>query len=403
MYENQDVQYVLARPRSQNLAVYVRARRIQLILLAILLYLPSVIISTSALISGAHSWGLDAQPLNNASGAWQVTWSDRGLSGDFNIQAGDQILQVDGHTPSNQGEINQANELEILPRGATTAHIVRWQAPNQLDTLFSLSWLVLGFVSLLLGLLVFLHATDRALAKRFFLLWTALAIANTLVPATSFGHLLAVHLTSILYVGVATGLMASFIWRLLLASPAPHTTQSENQAAAPGGLSRRLRYPWLTEILILPGLLYATLYLVAVTLKQPMILDRLSALASVQTILALGLALFLILHGAIFRRAGVARERARTLLGGMLLGLTPPLALTVIPQLISGLPLVPGIASSLSIVVLPLSFAYAIVRRDLLRLDSLYHPQQNGVVARSAPWLRHTGSLFYSIVVRYIL
>ncbi len=55
----------------------------------------------------------------------------------------------------------------------------------------------------------------------------------------------------------------------------------------------------------------------------------------------------------------------------MLLGLTPPLALTVIPQLISGQPLVPGNISSLAIVVLPLTFAYAILRRDLLRVDSL--------------------------------
>src|SRR5690348_11741772 len=114
MHEHHDVHYVLAQPRHQNLAVHVRARRIQLILLAVLLYLPAVFISASALVSGTHWWGLDAQPLDNPTGAWQVTWSDRGLSADANIQAGDKILQVDGHTPHSEQEINQANELQIL-------------------------------------------------------------------------------------------------------------------------------------------------------------------------------------------------------------------------------------------------------------------------------------------------
>lgn len=370
MTEHQDIHYTLAQPRRENLSMHVRARRMQLIFLAVVLYLPAVIISVSALISSTHTWGLNARPLNNASGAWQVTWSDRGLSTDLNIQVGDQILQADGNIPHSEDEINRANELEILPKGATIAHMARWRAPNQIDTLFSLSWFVLGFVSLLLGLLVFLHATDRSLARRFFLLWTALAIASTLVPATSFGDLLAVHLTSILYVGVATGLMASFIWRLLLTTPVRNAPNSE-QTAVSKRSSRRSKYRWLSEIPVVTGLCYAALYLLAVSLKQPGILERTVALASVQTILALGLALFLILRVSLSRRAGVARERARTLLGGMLLGLTPPLALTVIPELLTRQWLVPGTASSLSIVVLPLAFAYAIVRRDLLRLDSL--------------------------------
>ncbi len=371
MRDSQDVHYILAQPRHQNLALHVRARRLQLILLAILLYLPAAIISAGALISGNHTWGLNVQPLHNAAEAWQVTWSDRGLSTDFNIQVGDQILLADGVVPRTGDQINQANELEILSRGATSAHMVRWQAPTELDSLFSMSWFVLGFVSLLLGLLVFLHAIDRALALRFFLLWTALAIANTLVPAVSFGNLLAVHITGVLYVGLATGLMASFIWRLLPPMATirflPGSSQSPTQERSRPGST----YRWLPESPVVTGLLFAALYFAAVTWKQPILLERSAFLASIQTTLALSLSLFLILRAAVSRRGGVARERARTLLGGMLLGLIPPLALTVIPEAISGQPLVPGTVSALAIVVLPLSFAYAIVRRDLLRLDSL--------------------------------
>jgi signal transduction histidine kinase len=363
MRERQDVHYVLAQPRRQNLAFHVRARRTQLILLAVLLYIPAVVISITALLNGNHWWGLSVEPIGNSSGAWQVTWSDRGLSTDFNIQVGDQILTADGKIPQNANEINQATALKIRSPGAATARMVRWQAPNQLDNFLSISWFVLGLICILLGLLVFLHATDRALAWRFFLLWTALAIANSLVPATSFGNLLAVHITGILYVGVAAGLMASFLWRLLLpGSAASHPSERAR---------RRSPYRWLSEVPVVTGLLYAAIYLMAVTLQQPDSLERAAEFASVQTILALGLSLFLILWAALSRRAGVTRERARTLLGGMLLGLTPPLALTVIPQLISGQPLVPGTVSTLAIIVLPLSFAYAILRRDLLRVDSL--------------------------------
>src|SRR5579885_651143 len=105
MADSQDIQYTLARPQ-QHLAVHVRARRMQLILLAALLYIPAVVISIMTLVSGNHWWGVIVQPLNNESGAWQVTWSDRGLSTDVNIQVGDQILQADGQTPRNADAIN---------------------------------------------------------------------------------------------------------------------------------------------------------------------------------------------------------------------------------------------------------------------------------------------------------
>ncbi len=371
MRDSQDIHYTLAQPRRQHLALHVRARRWQLIFLAVLLYIPAVAISIITLISGSHWWGLSAQPTNSSSRAWLVTWSDRGLSTDFDIQVGDQILTADGNIPTSEDQINQANELKILSRNAAAPHMVGWKMPNQLDTLLSLSWFILGLVSLLLGLLVFLHATDRALALRFFPLWTALGIANSLVPATSFGNLLAVHITGILYVGVATGLLSSFLWRLLLPAAAPSPTSGSNRPSHPKRTTRSSRYRWLPEIPVMTGLVFVAFYVVAVIWKRANMLEETATLASAQTTLALGLSLFLILRVGVSRRAGVARERARTLLGGMLLGLTPPLALTVIPELISGLPLVPGTVSDLAIVVLPLAFAYAILRRDLLRLDSL--------------------------------
>ncbi len=372
MRDGQDVQYILARPRRQKPALHVRARRMLFILLAALLYIPAVVVSVTTLISGEHWWGIGAQPNGNLPGAWQVTWSDRGLSSSFNIEVGDQILAADGHPPQSEDEINQADELEIFSSGATAAHPVRWRAPSQLDTLLSFSWYILGVVSLLLGSLVFLHATDRALALRFFLLWTTLALASSLSPATSFGNLLAVHIDGILYVGLATGLLASFLWRLLLPVPlALDTVRGSIRPLTPEKAGKSLKYRWVAEVPLVTGLGVVAVYLAAITMKRPDVLEQSNMLAAAQTILAVGLSLSLILRASLSRRAAVARERARMLLGGMLLGLLPPLILTVIPQLLVGQPLVSGTVSTLAIVVLPFSFAYAIVRRELLRLDSL--------------------------------
>ncbi len=368
MRDYQEVRYILTRPRPQRQASHVRARRRLLIFLAILLYLPAVGISITAIISGNHEWGLDATPIGN-SGTWLVTWSDRGLSSDYNIQAGDQILQVNGQIPQSLEQINLATTLKIQRSGQTQPDTITWQAPNQLDTLFSISWIVLGAVSLLLGLLVFLHATDRTLALRFFLLWVTLGIASSLIPATAFGNLIAVHFSAILFVGFTAGLLATFLWHLL-SSPATHPISHASNRYSSASTPKLKRH-WLPEILILTGLVFAVFYLAAVILKQQELLNRAILVGYAQTALALCLSIFFVLRASFSRKGTVTRERARTLLGGILLGLAPPLVLTVIPGLVVGQPLIPGTISTLSIIALPLSFAYAIVRRDLLRLDSL--------------------------------
>jgi signal transduction histidine kinase len=343
------------------------------IMAVMVLYLPAVGISILALISGSHWWGVDAQPTNDQTGAWIITWSDRGLSTDYNIQAGDKILSVDGHTPQSQDEINQATALQVFSPENPTPRTIVWKAPNQLDNILSISWIILGTVSLLLGLLVFLHATDRTLALRFFLLWTISAIASALVPATSFGNLLAVHVSNSLYIGLAGGLLANFLWLLLFPSapPAPAVLNREHRRAISGEPAHQSRHRWLPEIPIITGVLVAAFYLASLNLKQPELLRQATLLAGVQTAIALSLSIFFVLRASLSRQATVSRERARTLLGGMILGLTPLLALTIIPQSLTGQALLPGTITALVIIALPLSFAYAIVRRDLLRVDSL--------------------------------
>ncbi len=363
-----EIRYRLAS-RPPRVSTRARSQRLFLIVLIILLFLLGMGMSVNALMSNGHWWGLDAKPTSSPSGAWQVTWSDRGLSSDHDIQVGDQILSVDGNPPLSEDEINQATQLVILPRGVAKAYTIQWQAPNPF---LALCWLVSGGVSLVIGLLVFLHATDRALAWRFFLVWAALGIGFALVPAGAlFGGLLAIHIAEILSVGLATGLMASFIWRLLYRTPNAHHLSRGDQFSSPKGAGWRLKFRWLPEVLIVSGLCWAALYAVAVSEREPDLLKQAVIFDAVQTLLALGFSLFCILRVALARRTSIARERARILLGGMLLGLIPPLTLTVIPQLLVDQQLVLGTISPLAIIILPLSFAYAILRHDLLRVDSL--------------------------------
>lgn len=355
--DRHEVRYIPARRLRRRPALHVRSRRMTLICLALLAYALVVLLSVSALISGDHWWGLSAQPADAPAGAWRVTWVDTGglASGISPIQPGDTILSIDGHLPHSEDEINRANTLIFSQNGSQQT--LRWQAPGPLDNVLSISWFVLGTVSLLLGLLVFLHATDRTLASRFFLLLIAMALVSALEPAATFGIPLAEHAVASLSTGLFFGLLANFLWLLLF----PRTADAKRSA----------EHRWLPEIPVVTGISVTALYLWSETLKQQDTLNLAAAAAYGQTALAIILSLFFMLRVSFSRRATLARERARTLLGGMLLGLTPLLALSVVPILISGQPILPGQVSALALIALPLSFAYAIVRRDLLRVDSL--------------------------------
>ncbi|HEU5377029.1 MAG TPA: hypothetical protein VFV38_16485, partial [Ktedonobacteraceae bacterium] len=372
MSQSQEVWYTLSRPKRQHATTNVRARRTVLILAILLLSIPAVYISINSLLSAEHTWGLQAQPTNNPNGAWQVTWVGNGLA-NGQIQPGNQILLAGSYPPTSVDEINAANSLQVLSTGQTQPHIVLWQAPSQVDNLLSLSWMLLGAVSLLLGMLIYLHATERSLALRFFLLWTSLAFVALLEPATPFGDLLAIQLVSVLSVGLFFGLLTSFLWLLLYPSRAPRqiALNASNRSSELSTIQPPAGHRWLVEVPVATGIIIGVMYLTATLLQRQDVLTPASIFGNAQAILCICLSIFFILRVGLSRQPTVARERARTLLGGMVLGLTPLLVLTVIPVAVSGKALVPGQISALALVALPLSFAYAIVRRDLLRVDSL--------------------------------
>ena len=66
-----------------------------------------------------------------------------------------------------------------------------------------------------------------------------------------------------------------------------------------------------------------------------------------------------------------ARRQRRIILAGMLAALVPFIALSVIPQVITGGPMAPFGLSILPLGFLPVAFGYAILKYDLLQMDSL--------------------------------
>jgi len=369
-FQTPEMCYIPLRPKDQRATSNVRSRRVTFIVLATVLYGLALVISIRDRVAQDHWWGIAVHPVGIHQ-IWSVTWVDSGLGSDYQLIVGDQILQTDGQLPQSSDQINRANTLEVRDSKSDHIRTISWQPPNALENALSASWLVLGGASLFLGLLVFLHATERALAVRFFLLWTGLAIVASLEVATTFGDLLAVHVAAGLSTGLLPLLLANCLWWLLF--PSSRTMSLWPQFSTSKGKRPHARagYRVFPDIFVIAGVLTAVLYVVAVTLQRQDLYDLVRGPLYIEGAVGICLSLFFILWKGLTRRSTLARERARTLLGGVIVGTMPLLVLTLLPALISGSPLVPGIISALALIALPLAFAYAILRRELLRLDSL--------------------------------
>jgi signal transduction histidine kinase len=348
----QDMMYTLSTRRPTSASGHIRTRRLVMNCLVVLLFGASLFVSATAIQSGQHWWGLDAQLTQ--VGTWRITWVAPGLAEDAGVKVNDQILLADGHPPTTVQEINQAGRL-LIDRAGSTHQTVLWKPPNSLDQILSFALVALGAVALVIGIIVFLHATERPLAWRFLILWTTLAVSIGLQPATSYGNQFAVLVAQSVSVGLFPGLLASFLWLLLFPTPSKLTRVSH----------------WLAELPVLSGMTVVGLYFASILAEQQPLSGLVTMLGRIQVALVLILVLIYLLVASFRPRGSISRERARMLLGGMIVGLAPLLILTVIPLLAFGQSPVPGQISALALVALPLSFAYAILRRDLLRVDSL--------------------------------
>lgn len=344
---NLEVQYRLATPQRPRTSSTIRRRRLLVIVAVVALYIPSLWLSISMIVSGQHYWGLHGQFVGNT---WQVRWD--GTSAISPLSPGDTVLTVDGLPPRDEAQINRANDLFVRSPGDKVPHIIRWQAPGPLDMLVFVGWMVMGAVALVLSVLVFLHATDRPAARRFLLLWGTLGLFGAIDPAALLGSEPAYVVGNITSALVLMAL-PNLLWFLLRAHPAV----------------RR----WVPDLLFALAVLWDAILLIAIAGELQSLNDLVNNSITIGLFASVALlsSIWLLLRGCFARNNSLIRERARTLVGGTLLGIFPFLALTIAPLLVFGQPFVPGATSALALLIIPFFFAYAILRKGLLHLDVL--------------------------------
>lgn len=358
------IRYGISRSRRRPAPANIRVRRRVLIGIMGSFALLALFASVMALINGRHSWELAAAPLHDVPGAWRVLAN---YGDDTTIQPGAVIVQIDGHPPASLAEINQADTLEAQIPGQATLYVATWRPSQSLDTLASVCWMALGGLCFLLGVLVFLHATERQLAARFFWLMTTLALGALLEPESHISIALSTLAAGLLG-GLFFGLLVNFLW-LLLRPATPRLVISTGQHT---GVTRRvLRHRSLPDLIVVMGGLIAISLFVAVEWNLFGFFNFVAiwgnSVAAIDTCICLAI----LLTSGFSRRPGIARERARLLLGGILVTMLPVLLLTILPWLLFGQILLNGVFSALPVVlVLPLTFAYAFMKRDLLPMDS---------------------------------
>lgn len=136
-----------------------------------------------------------------------------------------------------------------------------------------------------------------------------------------------------------------------------------------GSLSRYFPLPLLSGAL---ALALNVLYVLAVTRVDSIFtIARLGALAHLALGLLLGVALLLRSYQSI--SSLVDRERLRVMVMGTALSIVPFAVFSILPSVVSVSPLVRPEVSVLGVVLIPLSFAYAIMRHQLLEIRRLVH------------------------------
>jgi len=279
-----------------------------------------------------------------------VTWVDPANPAfDQGVRAGDHLVGVisamDARLPLN----DLAGATTLLFRHANGRPIPTVHPPTS-DSGARLALALLALLFMVCGCIVWLRARTRGPAAYMFAL--CLTIALTLLSAIGAqqGDELSARV-----VGLGSAIFALLFASFFLRFP-------RNR------LSHRFAW-WNAGALTGCCLLLTALYLASVYPSPDLypaarILFELIFLGGILTaIVAIATG-----YGGVEEQA---RRQRRILLAGMLAALVPFMALSVIPQVITGAPMAPFGLSILPLGFLPLAFGYAILKYDLLQMDSL--------------------------------
>jgi signal transduction histidine kinase len=282
-----------------------------------------------------------------------------GILWEQGIRAGDQVLALNGRAPvvQDMGYWSGQN-VQVQTHTGAIRFIDARSLPNGLN-----SWplLLLSPWFFLFGLLVYARAQDRSIAGATQSLFASVAFAMALAPAAIEDRML---ITSVEFVAVT--MFAPCFLRFFLVFP---TYRGSRQAHAAIFIP-----PLAVSVLGLLSLWLPSLYEVAARLRLILLLGYLGA-------------------GVVLILYFLARQRDThsgvTIVGlGTVVSILPFLVLYLVPMLFLGQPALAAEYAILPLALLPISFAYAILRHNILNIALIQR------------WLIH-GLLLTGLVILY--
>jgi len=294
--------------------------------------------------SSGYHWAIRTTPQG------VVTWIDPiNPAWDTGVRRGDLLVSATSATGAHLPLNNLDRATILLFRHANGPALPPVPLPHS-DSGAGVALAALALLFVLCGCIVWLRARTRGPAAYMFALCMTTAVTLVSTIGAQHGDELSARVA-----GLGTAIFALLFASFFLRFP-------RNR------LTGRLAW-WNTGALVGCCLVLTALYLVSVyplpdLYPAASILFQLVFLGGVVTAI-----------GAVATGYRAAEERLkrqrRILLVGMLAALVPFLALSVIPQAITGKAMMPFGLSILPLGFLPLAFGYAILKYDLLQMDSL--------------------------------
>lgn len=204
-----------------------------------------------------------------------------------------------------------------------------------------------------IALLVFYHATQRRLVNILLLSMTAATISLAWYPPSLYGNIVLYTVEIVDALVVSPTILVIFLWEILF--PLQHSQH----------VFQRLRAGVFTFFITVASFI-SVMYLAGVIFQQP----ALFAIGSGPLLYFYQIAVFsspviLVIIGNIIWRSNPQRDYARILGMGTVVGFVPLILLfTILPSEMSNFAII-------SVVAFPIALSYAILRHDLLKVDSL--------------------------------
>ena len=319
-------------------------------------------------------------------GSRVVSVTSGGAAEAIGVQPGDWIIRIGSRevTPAQDAlslhkelRTGQMTRLVVLRGGLALEMPYRPRVPTGIEILWRLALAGVGIVTLLIGMLIFLKK-PRPLTLIFAAICFSMGylIHLPFVPATS-----GMFLVRRILLETVTPLLPPLLVHLFLLFPLRHPWIEEHR--------HRLALLYLPSLALLAASFTSQASLPPRELETNWMPPLIAAGATLIWTLGIIGAISLFVRAYRHARKGLSRQKVRVILWGTILGTFPIVVLVILQQIQPGLQFPGDRLAVISMILIPLSFGYAIVRHGVFDLTL--------IVRRSFAW----SSLGMFLVVAY--